>query len=367
MEINKASAKFVDKKLEKEYLEHETGYLLKYIRPAVLIFGLLFFLFSIPDYYLNPNPDTFRMIFFLRLTFLLLVLFLFFLLSKWRDRMNLLNWVSAYAMLVTIFYLIIYYIYDFTEAAPNFFVQALAIITLIIVFFNVIRYWSHALAISLLLGCGFIIISLHRPEDIPISGLSAVIVYILIIIILSCISAYRIQLYKRSQFIDKRKLVFMSEKDFLTGIYNRGKFDLELNRWIEIAQRYGDDLAVIMFDLDDLKMINDQYGHLVGDTVLMELTNVVKSRLRSSDIFARWGGDEFIILLPNTTLEKAIKMAERLRDLFASHKFSQVDELSCSFGVAEFETGSNSNTLLKKVDEMLYLAKRRGKNLVASS
>ncbi len=63
----------------------------------------------------------------------------------------------------------------------------------------------------------------------------------------------------------------MSEKDFLTGIYNRGKFDLELNRWIETAKRYSDDLAVIMFDLDDLKKINDQYGHLVGDAVLKEL------------------------------------------------------------------------------------------------
>ena len=367
MKFNPITATFTDEELEKEYLEHETGYLVKYIRPAVLILGLLFFLFIIPDYYLNSNPDTFRMIFFLRSTFLLLVLIFFILLGKRHDRMNLLNWVSAYAMLVTIFYLIIYYIYDFTQAAPNFFVQALAIITLIIVFFNVIRYWIHALVISLLLGCGFIAISLHRPEDIPVSGLSAVIVYILIIIILSSISAYRIQLHKRSQFVDRRNLELMSEIDHLTDIYNKGKFDLELTRWIELTERYGDDLSLIMFDLDDLKRINDQYGHLVGDAVLMELASLVNSRLRASDIFARWGGDEFIILLPHTAVEQAVNMAERLRELMASHRFNQVGKLSCSFGVAEHETGGSSNTLLKKVDEMLYQAKRQGKNLVVSS
>lgn len=167
--------------------------------------------------------------------------------------------------------------------------------------------------------------------------------------------------------MDKRNLELMSENDYLTGIYNRGKFDLELNRWIDLAKRYQHELALIMFDLDDLKLINDRYGHLAGDKVLKELAELVNSKLRSSDIFARWGGDEFIILLPYASMEEAVDMAERIRDLTASHDFKQVRNLSCSFGVAGFEVTDNSSTFLKKVDDKLYQAKRSGKNLVASS
>ncbi len=367
MMLKKVMATFQEQELENKYHDYESSYLLRYVRPAILFFGVLFFLFIVPDYYLNPNTDTFRFILITRLLFLLLVIIFYLLLGREQSHPNLLNWISAYALLVSCFYLLIYYAYDYTAAAPTFFVQAMAVIVLVIIFFNVLRYWFHALLISLFLASGFIAVSLYRPGDIPHSGLYAAIVYLLIIIGLSSVSAYRLQVYKRKQFIDKCDLEYLSERDFLTGIYNRSKFDQELKYWVDLSKRYNHNLALIMFDLDDLKIINDHHGHLIGDSVIKELAGLVEEKLRGSDIFARWGGDEFNILLPSLGLEQAIELADRLRNMITSHSFSLVGKVSCSFGVAELVIEDDSNSLLSRADERLYRAKREGKNMVIGS
>ncbi len=360
MKINRYSANFSDKNLENAYSEYEIRNLFNYARPAVLSLGFLFFLFIIPDYFLNQSLDVIRNIFFVRLFFLLLIIMLYHLLKFHRFYINLVRWVSLYAVTASLCYLLIYYLYE----SPDFFMQSLGVIALMLVFFNIINDWISTVLISLLLCAGFFVVTIIRPEYILPSAFSGVIVFFLIVLIVSSISAYRIHIYKRNQFIDRQELERLSEKDALTGIYNRSKFNKELKRLIEMARRYDHNLALIMFDLDNLKEINDEHGHLIGDNVIKELTGVIGGMLRSSDTFARWGGDEFIILLPNADITMACDLAERIRDLVASNSFKHVDFLSCSFGVAAYKVNDNVMSLVRKADSSLYTAKQKGKNMV---
>lgn len=155
-------------------------------------------------------------------------------------------------------------------------------------------------------------------------------------------------------------------KDELTGIYNRRKFnevlDLEFNR----AQHNKGILSVIMFDIDDFKQINDTYGHDTGDHVLRTISAIVTENTRQSDTFARWGGEEFMILAPSMKIDNAHQTADKLRRLIEKHLFEEIGQVTCSFGVGEYKPGEKKEALLKEVDSKLYRAKEYGKNQVIS-
>ena len=150
----------------------------------------------------------------------------------------------------------------------------------------------------------------------------------------------------------------------MTGIYNRIKFDNELVRWIRHKDRYRGALSLIMMDFDDFKQVNDKYGHLAGDRILKDGVDVVKKMVRTTDIFARWGGEEFIMLLPETGCDKAVALAERIRKAVEEHEFHTGDRVTCSFGVVEIEEGETMQNAVNRVDELLYTAKRKGRNRV---
>jgi diguanylate cyclase (GGDEF)-like protein len=165
---------------------------------------------------------------------------------------------------------------------------------------------------------------------------------------------------------EKNKIVRIAERDALTGIYNRVKLNSLFPDFIYNANRYDKDFSVILFDIDHFKRINDTYGHNVGDSVLIELTHTVKNLLRDNDIFVRWGGEEFIIVLQIASLADASKLASRLRENLEDHPFLHVGKVTCSFGVTEFKDGDTQMILLERVDEALYEAKDNGRNRVVS-
>jgi diguanylate cyclase (GGDEF)-like protein len=156
----------------------------------------------------------------------------------------------------------------------------------------------------------------------------------------------------------------ISITDSLTGIYNRlfsqQTLDLEYKRY----RRYGSEYSIIMFDIDHFKRINDQFGHTQGDKVLVELSSRIGSHLRSTDIFSRWGGEEFIIIMPHTVFEVAMLAAERLLDAVSSQPYEKVGKVTASFGVASITPGETSDSLVKRADEYLYQAKNEGRNCV---
>jgi diguanylate cyclase (GGDEF)-like protein len=155
--------------------------------------------------------------------------------------------------------------------------------------------------------------------------------------------------------------------DSLTGIYNRRKFLELLQQKIQESKRYGMLLALIFFDIDHFKLINDTYGHEAGDSVLQELAQLVTSKIRQTDIFARFGGEEFVILAHNDDIGAGCELAEKIRRDIHQHNFKLVGMVTCSFGVAQFLPGDTTDTIIKRADDAMYSAKRKGRNLVESN
>jgi diguanylate cyclase (GGDEF)-like protein len=155
--------------------------------------------------------------------------------------------------------------------------------------------------------------------------------------------------------------------DFLTGLRNRRYLELVLDRELFRVARYGRPLSLIVLDLDGFKAVNDTHGHEVGDRVLKALARCLEEHLRQSDRAVRLGGEEFAVLLPETGLPQALRLAERLRQAVAALRVPPVERLSASFGVAQASPTDSPLSLLKRADEALYRAKRQGKNRVEAA
>lgn len=165
-------------------------------------------------------------------------------------------------------------------------------------------------------------------------------------------------------FNDITKLNELATLDTLTQVSNRFEFDKIFEHSLSVSCRYNRPLSILLLDIDHFKLINDKYGHLTGDNVLKAFSALLCAQIRDSDVIARWGGEEFMILLPDTSLTSAVKMAEALRQRIEVHVFETVTSITCSIGVAEFNSLEVADELLSRVDERLYAAKNGGRNRV---
>ncbi|MCW8884722.1 MAG: diguanylate cyclase [Motiliproteus sp.] len=164
-----------------------------------------------------------------------------------------------------------------------------------------------------------------------------------------------------------RELERLSSTDFLTGIANRVRLDQELQREMERFNRYQRPFTVILFDIDYFKRVNDRFGHQGGDRVLVEISNLVVQLLRRNDIFGRWGGEEFLIICPETRERGGFEIAEKLRMAISEHDFPLPLQVTASFGVLEYQLNQPMDQLLSWVDHRLYAAKDAGRNRVVDS
>ena len=155
--------------------------------------------------------------------------------------------------------------------------------------------------------------------------------------------------------------------DALTGASNRRYFEEALAVQITQTRSYGEPLCLLIIDIDNFKMINDRFGHQMGDLVIVELARLLKAGLRKPDLLARWGGDEFVVMLPHTPAQEAFEMAERLRLSMAVHVFPVVPQVTGSFGVAELQPEESAEDWFARVDRVLYAAKAAGRNQVKLS
>ena len=156
--------------------------------------------------------------------------------------------------------------------------------------------------------------------------------------------------------------LFVTDK--LTGLYNRHKLDDTLISELIRFKRYQTPLSIIIMDIDFFKLVNDTYGHQVGDEVLKDVANLSKNAIRSSDILGRWGGEEFFIICPETDLEGTYILAEKLRSILESHEFVNVGNKTASFGVTTATIDVSVNDLIAQADDALYKAKSKGRNRV---
>ncbi len=152
--------------------------------------------------------------------------------------------------------------------------------------------------------------------------------------------------------------------DSLTGLRNRQHLDRQLNQEISRAERYQTPMAFIIFDIDHFKSINDRFGHLAGDEVLKTLGAIVGQAIRNLDVLARWGGEEFVVLLPGNTRQTAMLAAEKLRILIETHTFPVNERITCSFGVSQYREGDTAEKITARADDALYAAKAAGRNVV---
>ena len=164
--------------------------------------------------------------------------------------------------------------------------------------------------------------------------------------------------------MSEAEIHLLATTDSLTGIANRREFSRVLEVEMERAKRYGAPLSLLMYDLDHFKRVNDTFGHDVGDDVLRAVTEVAKANIRTSDVAARWGGEEFLVLMPQSNLAAARSAAEKLRQAIGQCRFDKVNTITVSFGVTEWTPQDDSNALLKRVDDALYQAKENGRNRV---
>lgn len=165
---------------------------------------------------------------------------------------------------------------------------------------------------------------------------------------------------------EKRQIRKLAEYDPLTKIYNRVKLNNMFPEIFYKANRYNQYFSVVLLDIDHFKLINDTYGHNVGDKVLVELARLINMGLRQSDTFARWGGEEFIIVCELSNQKETVSLASRLRADVESYSFDIVKNITCSFGVSQFKNGDTQVRLLERVDQALYEAKERGRNQVVA-
>jgi diguanylate cyclase len=164
--------------------------------------------------------------------------------------------------------------------------------------------------------------------------------------------------------IEAEAMTRLAHTDPMLDVANRRHLYVHFEQVMERSRRYGRPVSLLMFDMDRFKQINDTFGHDVGDKVLTRVAQAVKNDLRKGDEFGRWGGEEFMILAPEITEEKAAHMAERLRTIIAGLDLGTVGHVTASFGVAGYEPGTRLEVWLKRVDQALYKAKAQGRNRV---
>jgi diguanylate cyclase (GGDEF)-like protein len=185
------------------------------------------------------------------------------------------------------------------------------------------------------------------------------------------IARYRERLEEADKELEvtQARLKETSFKDELTGLYNRRFFFVRLEEEISRHRRFSHPVAVVLFDLDGFKEVNDGQGHMIGDETLREIGGVLTRYSRGINVLARYGGDEFAILLVETSKEGARLYAERIRQIISSHSYAHAMRVTASFGVASLpeDEAATAEDLVRIADEGLYAAKRGGKNQVAGA
>lgn len=162
----------------------------------------------------------------------------------------------------------------------------------------------------------------------------------------------------------QNSLYKISSTDSLTNLFNRQKIEEILQEQVEFAKRYNQNFSFCIFDIDDFKQINDKYGHLQGDKVLIQMSQIIQQKIRIIDKVGRWGGEEFMLILPNTDIKTASLILERLKTIIAEYNFGMEQKVTCSFGLSLYNLNLSNDENIILVDNLLYDAKNTGKDKI---
>lgn len=353
---------FLDKPLECQFQQSYLSLRKDYLRKIALLIGSLYFSFFVFDFISLKTFSVVITVFICRLIIVILS-YLFYFKSDYFLKSSAFLKITIYELTFVLSFFTIISVYE----DPSFLFQALAMNVIVLgIFFLVPNLLGNRVIVSFaLLICylGVAETKFHFPHKEIIYTFG----YVSLAIVFGIIYSYSLDKYMRLDFVNKQCLIENSTKDPLTNTYNRLKFNESLISQIELAKRYENTFSLIMFDIDHFKKLNDENGHIFGDKVLIEISNLVKACVREVDIFARWGGEEFVILLPQTNCTEASALAERLRKVICKESLKKNIALTCSFGVTSFSSsGDDEHSLMDRVDMALYRAKKSGRNVVVT-
>ena len=333
----------------------------KFSSLIIAAIGAMILLFVVFDIYITKNTDHLPLTLPIRIFAFLVCMFTSFAIGKTKNT-NIIQIliVAAHSLVVIAFQSILFInenhsfqsqfltfilIVFAISLTPSRWIITLIFVPLVVTFFSALvpTYYDVGFNVGLWIEC---------------------IVYLAISGTIGIFSCYSLQILWRKQFITKLELEESSITDSLTQIYNRYKFDSLLDSHVKNSLTSGNTFSLIMYDIDNFKTFNDKYGHMVGDKILISLSRIVSDNIRKTDYFARWGGEEFIVLLPDTEINAASLIAEKLRVLIATNDVSMDLRLTVSLGVATFTPNDDVDSIIRKVDSALYQAKNEGKNKV---
>jgi len=340
------------------YVDYKLSISIKRLKVLLIIVGIFNLILLMPDIMLLDNTYYRITAIILRVlfTFLLLIAFYNFRRIKKFKSMSLL--ISAFEILAIFNFIYVLTLYS----DPDFLIQTMGMLILIITIFLVPNEFKYMLIVSILGSGAFLIFSYLYIEAIDMMEFSAAAVYIVVDIVLCAYIGWITERHQFQEFAATRKLECIGSIDYLTNIANRYKMDEEAARWINFCHDNNLPLSMSFVDIDDFKLINDEFGHLSGDSVLVDLTKLIRSRLRNTDIIARWGGDEFVLLFPSSTLTETVSIMENLKRSINEYVFIKDIKITCCYGIVEMKSDSDFQSMIKEADGLMYIGKKNDKN-----
>jgi two-component system, cell cycle response regulator len=343
-----------------EFYQGEMEKSRRFLRLAILFIGCVTALFIVPDLTFIRNQSALLRVILVRAVFLAIVLAMFFLIKRFRS-------FRILSLVVTLYELCFFVVFTFillSYPTPDFMIQVMGVIVFVIVIYLIPNRWPYMLTVSLVADACFLIYTYFIYPALQPRQYLAGVVYILLATFFCAFSALWSLKYRLSSFYAMNELKYVYSTDPLTKTRNRFKLIEEAEKWMGFCSRHGMPLSLVLIDVDDLKKINDEYGHMVGDSVLTDIGSIIVGQIRSMDLCVRWGGDEFVLLLPNTLLEDAVILSERIRGVITARTFECGPVVTCSFGSAEWQEGWSLEKLIEEADKSMYSAKKSGKNKV---
>jgi len=363
---------FINHEVESDFMEHERRTSLSLVRILILVIGFSFASFVISDYSYYGTESELLITLALRGGAVVITIISSFLAASFKRFNHTLLLLTLTELAVFAIYLINMYTSalfgDSQQTSAPAISHFMSILILILAVFLIPNRWKNCLFASLIIIICYLIFCSVFLDHIDSPSLFQQGSYLGICFVCCAIFIYGRENSERKHFAAEKLLEFTAITDWLTGIYNRRRFEHVLGHWIKNKRH--DPFCLVLFDIDNFKKVNDTFGHKAGDEVLVKTTEIVSSKIRDDDIFARWGGEEFVVLFGGINIDMGRELSERLRKAVENNPCGEAGTITISIGVVQYHRGENNeNTeslenLVYRVDEKMYEAKKAGKNRV---
>lgn len=353
---------FRDRELERAFRARTLALSAPYLKAAIPALGVAFAFFLVLDWKILAGDPRFAQALFCRLSFLLLTIVVALLLRSPKSEKRREFSIIAVCVGGLADYGWTFFIY--ADADPL--VQSMSVMVMIAALFLLPLRLRHALLFSVLFAATGLISVFTKGSSSKATGALSFAVYFSLMVLISAIAAWRTDRARRHEFLRAEELKELARIDALTGVLNRRAGEEKLQATLDEVERYGGEASLILFDIDFFKHVNDTFGHAAGDRVLKEICAGAVRALRHSDSVSRWGGEEFIVVLPRSCLSAATALAERLRTAFSERPIEGVGTVTASFGVTEIRKGDGAEAVFSRADRALYQAKMSGRNTVCA-